>query len=212
MNPPETLPARMFLLAFDPQRHRLTARGELGYLLRAAALADLVLNGHLTDAGGKAAAGAYPGELDPVLFAVWEQVSQVPPRSWRRWVSKDRRRILTAVRDQLVDARVLRLEQTRFLGLFPCTRLVLREPYRARRLGEQVGRAVRGGEPAARVEQHIAALAALASAGQLRVALGGRDRRRFKARIAELGAPVEPIATALRRAIATQRAAAASGG
>ena len=212
MKPPETLPARMFLLAFDPQRNRLTARGELGYLLRAAALAELVLNGHLTNAGGKACAGAYPGDLDPVLFEVWEQVSQASPRSWRRWVSRGRRGTFAAVRDQLVDARVLRLEPARLLGLIPCTRVVLREPHRARRLGEQVGRAVRGGEAVARVDPGIAALAALASAGQLRVALGGRDRRRFKDRIGELGTPIEPVATALRRAIAAQRAAAASGG
>ncbi|HJQ48026.1 MAG TPA: GPP34 family phosphoprotein [Amycolatopsis sp.] len=212
MKAPDTLPARMFLLAFDPRRNRFTARGELGYLLRAAALAELVLNGHLADADGKARAGKYPGEQDPVLFAVWERVSQDSPRSWRRWVSVDRRGIFAAVRDQLVEARVVRSERVRLLGLIPYTRLTLREPHRARRLQEEVARAVRGGEPAARLEPGLAALAALASAGQLRVVLGGRDRRRFKARVAELGAPIEPIPKALQRAIASQRAAAASSG
>jgi len=202
----------MFLLAFDPQRGKLTARGELAHMVRAAALADLVLNGHLTDEGGKPAAGGYPGQLDPVLMQVWEQISQASPKSWRRWIGKDRRRTYLSVRDQLAEARVLKLERRRIAGLIPYTRVVLRETGTARRLNERVGRAVRGSEPAYRVDPETAALAALASAAQLRVALSGKDRRRFKDRIRRLGERIEPISTALRKTISAQRAAAASGG
>jgi hypothetical protein len=212
MKPPESLPAQAFLLSFHPQRRRLTARHELGYLLRAAALADLVLCGRLVDESGKARAVGAATDLDPVLHQVWEQVAAAGPRSWRRWISGDRRRIFAAVRDQLADARVVKLEQTRVLGLFPHTRITLRETPGARRLGEQVGRAIRGGQPVSRVDRDLAALAALAAAAQLRVVLGRRDRRRFQARLGELGAPIEPIAKALRRAIAAKRAAAASSG
>jgi hypothetical protein len=212
MKPPESLPAQAFLLAFHPQRRRLTARTELGYLLRAAALADLVLCGHLVDESGKARAVGTVASLDPVLQEVWEQVAAAEPRSWRRWITSDRRRTFAAVRDQLADTRVVTLEQQRFLGLFPHTRITLRETPGARRIRDQVGRAIRGGQPVSRVDRDLAALAALAAAAQLRVVLGGRERRQFQARLGELGAPIEPIAKALRRAIAAKRAAAASGG
>ncbi|NKQ52186.1 GPP34 family phosphoprotein [Amycolatopsis sp. K13G38] len=212
MKAPETLPAQMFLLAFDPQCGKLTARGELGYLLRAATLADLVLNGHLGDERGKPIAGGYPGQLDPVLMDVWELVSQSGPKSWRRWICKGRRQTYLAVRNQLAEAHVVKLERKRALGLIPYTRIALRETASARRIHERVGRAVRGSEPAYRVEPDVAALAALASAGQLRVALSGRDRRRYGDRIGKLGERIEPIARALHRAISSQRAAAAAGG
>ncbi len=47
MELPESLPARLYLLAYDRRRQRLTARPQLGFLLRAAAMADLELGGHV---------------------------------------------------------------------------------------------------------------------------------------------------------------------
>jgi hypothetical protein len=38
---PEPRPPRLYLLAYDKRRQRLAARTQLGYVLRAAALADL---------------------------------------------------------------------------------------------------------------------------------------------------------------------------
>lgn len=211
MNPPDSMPAKMMLLAFDLRRQRLTARDDLGYLVRAAALAELVLNGQLRDEGGKVAvAGRAPA--DPVLSGLWEEIAAASPRSWRRWLGQDRKQTFRAVRDQLAEARVVKLEQARFAGLFPYTRMTLRESRQARRVAEQVSHAIRGGQPAARVDRDVAALAALASAGQLRVVLGTRDRRQFKARLTQFATPVEPVAKALHRAITAKRAAAASGG
>ncbi|HVV14775.1 GOLPH3/VPS74 family protein [Amycolatopsis sp.] len=211
MKQPETLPATMYLLAFDPRRGKLTARGELGLLLRAAALADLVLNGQLKDDAGKAAV-AGPAPADPVLRAVFEEISQAPPRSWRRWVSRNERGIVPAVRDQLAEARVIRTERVRVLGLLPHTRVTVRDTRAARQVAEQVGRAIRGGQSAERVEGPVAALAALAGAGQLRVVAGARDRRQYRARLQELGSAIEPVPAALRRAVTTKHAAVASGG
>lgn len=212
MNPPESLPAKLFLLAFDSRRGRLTARDELGYLLRAAALAELVLNGRLRDEGGKAVAGDRVPGGDPVLDELWAEVEAGGARSWRRLVERDRKRTFRAVRDQLAGARVVQLEDARFLGLFPYTRVVLRDSRYARRIAEQVGRAIRGGQPQDRVPQDAAVLAALAAAGQLKVVLGGRDRRQFKDRLDRFAEPVQPIAKALRRALTAKRAAVASSG
>ncbi|GAB2971045.1 GPP34 family phosphoprotein [Amycolatopsis acidiphila] len=212
MNPLETLPAKMFLLAFDPRRGRLTARNELGYLLRAAALAELVLNGQLRDEDGKAVAvGRAPGG-DPVLDALWYDLEGGGPRSWRRLVERERKQAFHAVRDQLADARVIKLADARFLGLFPHTRVVLRDTRSARQVADQVGRAIRGGQAQGQVERDTAALAALAAAGQLKTVLGARDRRHFKARLDRFAEPVAPVTKALRRAVTARRAAIASGG
>ncbi|TDO68297.1 Golgi phosphoprotein 3 GPP34 [Kribbella sp. VKM Ac-2571] len=51
---PDSLAARVFLLAYDPERGRLTARSKLGKVLRAAVLIDLQLNGNIEDDGGRA--------------------------------------------------------------------------------------------------------------------------------------------------------------
>ncbi|MFD0662289.1 GPP34 family phosphoprotein [Thermocatellispora tengchongensis] len=50
----ESLARSAFLLAFDLRKGKLTQRGGLGYLLRAATLAELLLAGNLEDDSGKA--------------------------------------------------------------------------------------------------------------------------------------------------------------
>ena len=207
----ESLPVRMFLLAFHPQKGKLTARDELGHLLRAAVLAELVLTGRLRDDGGKAVvAGEVPS--DPVLASVWREVSESSPRSWGRWVGRGRKEVFAAVRDQLAQARTIRVERARWLGLVPYTRITLRDTREARRVAEQVRRALGGTQALSRVDGESGALAALAAAGQLRVAVSPAERRRNKARLERLGEPVAPVVKALRKAITTKRAAAASSG
>jgi hypothetical protein len=49
------------------------------------------------------------------------------------------------------------------------------------------------------VDPDIAALAGLAAAARLRVVLAVGDRRRFRARLAELSRPVDSVSAALRR-------------
>ncbi len=87
--PPDSLAAQLFLLAVDPGRRRLTGRGELGYVLRAAALVELQLSGHLVDDGGRPSASGGPPVPDPLLDAVLRQVAADPRRRWRYWVRKD---------------------------------------------------------------------------------------------------------------------------
>ncbi|WP_431875999.1 GOLPH3/VPS74 family protein [Amycolatopsis sacchari] len=211
MNPPESLPARMFLLAFHPEKHRLTARKDLGHLLRAAALAELVLSGRLRDADGKPEATGAPPR-DPVLAAVWGQIAESAPKSWGRWISRGRKEIFGAVRDELAAARVISVERARVLGVVPYTRITLRDRPRAKRQAELVRRAVRGSQAPSRVDGEVAALTALAAAGQLRVVVPGRDRRQYRDRLEALSAPITPVTKALRRAIRAQHAAQSSGG
>ncbi|MFL6056949.1 MAG: GPP34 family phosphoprotein, partial [Actinoallomurus sp.] len=54
MSLPRSLPARLYLLAYDLDKERMTSRTQLGLVLRAAALADLYLDRRLADEDGKA--------------------------------------------------------------------------------------------------------------------------------------------------------------
>ena len=93
MQLPESLPARLFLLALNPTRQRLTAAQHLGYLLRAAALTDLELRGLISDESGKVRVGTQLRAGDPVLDAMLAEIAGDRPRSWRSWVQRRHRAI-----------------------------------------------------------------------------------------------------------------------
>ncbi|GAA2214640.1 hypothetical protein GCM10009850_101050 [Nonomuraea monospora] len=209
----ETLTRSAFLLAFDLRKERLTNRGELGYVLRAAAMSELLLEGSLADEAGKARAVREPADAGTgsLRAIVWEQISGSPPRSWRRWVAKDPAKAVRAVRDELAADRLIRVERHRVL-FFPVERIVPRKAYLSRRLAERVGRAIRGGQPVGRVDQDVRVLAALAAAAGAKAILGRGEARRYRHRIEQLAAPVEPIATALRKSLESRRQSGAAGG
>ncbi|MFI7129630.1 GPP34 family phosphoprotein [Nonomuraea sp. NPDC050153] len=203
-------PRSAFLLAFDVRRERPAGRRELGYLLRAAALAELMLSGSLADESGKARAVTAPASPGPLQAAVWEQISGSPPRSWRSWIRKERSQAYRLVRDELEAARLVRVERHRVL-LFPVERVTPRKPYLSRRLAEQVARAVHGGRPVGRLSQDVRVLAALAAATRLKTVLPAREWRRHRRRVEELSAPIEPITTALRKNVEAAANASAAG-
>ncbi|MFG6200255.1 GPP34 family phosphoprotein [Nonomuraea sp. JJY05] len=209
MKQDESLTRSAFLLAFDLRKEKLIQRGALGYLLRAAALADLLLAGNLADESGKARAltapAAGPGSLPAV---VWEQISSSPPHPWRWWVEKDSGKALRLVRDELAAARMISVGRRRIL-LFPVERITPRKAYLSRRLAERVGRAIRGGRPVGRLDEDVRVLAALATAAGLRTVVPSwRETRLRRDRIQQLSAPVEPIATALHKIIEARAGAA----
>ncbi|GAA1723576.1 GPP34 family phosphoprotein [Nonomuraea bangladeshensis] len=210
MKQSESLTRSAFLLAFDLRKDRLTERGALGYLLRAAALAELLLAGNLADESGKArpltAPAVEPGSLPAV---VWEQIANSPPRSWRRWVQKDHGKAVGVVRDELAAARLISVERRRVL-LFRVERITPRKAYVSRRLIERVGGAIRGGRPVGRLDDDVRVLAALATAARLSTVVASRRETRLD-RIQQLSAPVEPIATALRKSVEAARAAYSAG-
>src|SRR5690349_4020561 len=105
MDLPESLPDRLFLLAINPTRRRLTGLTQLGYLLRAGALADLQLRGLITDEAGKVQVGTQLRVNDPVLDAMLAEIAGDRPRSWRAWVQRRQRAIRAEVRGQLEGQR-----------------------------------------------------------------------------------------------------------
>ena len=205
MQRPDSLPAQLFLLAVDPHRQRLTARGEIGYLLRAAALVDLQLADHLVDDGGRPRASGNSQIPDPVLEAVLHQVAADPRRRWRYWLRKDAHRMVRAVREQLVADRRIVLERYRILGLIPAQRIVVLDPLVRDRIVGAVDAALSDAWP---VGERTAALVALAAAAELRIVLPRTRRRENRARIAELTERAGPLPPLLRGVLRDLRAAA----
>jgi len=205
---PDTLPARLYLLAYDARRGRLTARSKLAYLIRAAALVDLQLRGHLADEKGRprAATAASP-VLDPVLESVLAEITVGKSRRWQRWVASNSRQTLRAVRDQLVTEKWIRIETRRLLGLIPLTTVTVRDPRVLTRLVTLIRVALSPARPSSQVQPRDAALVALAAAAELPTALTRQQRREHRTRIAELADRTGPAVRALSHAYAADAAA-----
>ncbi|GAA1216647.1 GPP34 family phosphoprotein [Kitasatospora nipponensis] len=209
MDLPAALPGRLFLLAFDPARGRLTDRRNLELLLRAAALTDLLQRGLLEDVNGRpTAVGSPPAGLDPVLAGILQQITESRARSWKSWIGA-RRRTTTAVRDQLAAGGWIRLEERQLLGLFSTVRITEHDGRSRKALAAAVSTALRG--PLTRVEPADAALVALADAAQLTAVLPRRTRREHRERISTLATFCGPLPRALRQAITARDTAAATG-
>jgi hypothetical protein len=205
---PDSLPARMYLLAYDLRKHRLAVTGSrLGYVLRAAALTELYLDGRLTEER-KRPKPCTPGD-DP--YGVVAQISASKPRSWQHWVRKDSKVMLRTVQDELARAGYIRVRRRKVLGLFPVDEITVKDPRVVKQLWGGASSALHG-RPVAHVNSYDAATVALAAAGELKTVLPGRDRRRHKKRIEQLTARSGPAAPAVRKVLAAQRAMAASGG
>jgi hypothetical protein len=206
MTVPDSLAQRIFLLAHDPDKGRVRVGTNLGAMVRAAALADLYLNGHISDERGRATAAARPPCADPVLATVLDEIAGSRPRKWQSWVDRRQRQTVTAVRTQLGDGGWVRLEPYKILGLFPSTRVALRDPRVRKDLLGRVRAALK--EPISRVDPADATLVAIVAAGELNLVLDRRARRDAKRRIQELTDLSGPIGPALRKAIEAAAAAA----
>ncbi|MEV0588627.1 GPP34 family phosphoprotein [Nonomuraea sp. NPDC050310] len=208
--PGESLAESVFLLAFDVRKQRLAGLSDLGYVVRAAVLAEFLLNGNVADEGGKVRPLTPPVAPTALEAAVWEQLSASPPRSWSRWINKNATLAYRLVRDELVAARLVHVEHRRIL-FFPVQRVTPRRPYVSRRLAERVTSAARGGQPVGRLPQELRALAALAAAAKMTTVLSQREWRQYRKRTDELSAPIEPITTALRKTLASHHSSDAAG-
>jgi hypothetical protein len=207
MSLPESLPTLMYLLAFDADKNRLTARSQLGLVLRAAALAELYLTERLTDTHGRAeaASGARPTG-DPVLDDLMAQIAAHRPRAWHRWIGRQERATVRAVREQLEADRHLKIERR--------TLLPDRVEPRDRRAVKQYAETVRGAlrRSPARTDPRTAAVLALAARGEVRTLVSRRECREYGRKLDELAVYTGPVADALRKAVRMKRAAAASAG
>jgi hypothetical protein len=205
--PPDTLPAKLYLLAWDPDRQRLSHRDDLGYLLRGAILTDLSLRGCVRDDDGHVRASGTKRTGDRVLDDMLREISDDRPRGWGAWVRRRAGATLVAVEDQLVASGVVAVDVRRVLGLFPRRRATVTEPVALR---AAVRDAALGDRPVSSLSEADAALVALVVAGDLRTVLSRRERKDNAERIAACTERSGKAAPALRRVLTSVKAARAS--
>jgi hypothetical protein len=204
MNLPDTLPARLYLLAYDTDKNRLTSKTQLGLVVRAAALADLYLDRRLTDDGGQARVVDTGPTGDPVLDEILADLAAVGPRSWNRLIGRHEGRAARPVRDQLETAGWLKVERH---AIMP-DKVELREGHKVKKYAGDVKMALQ--RPAAGAEPRTAAALALAAYGELGTVLSRGERREHKKRLIEFADRTGPVADALKKALHSKRAVMAS--
>jgi len=206
MQLPDTLPAQVYLLAYNKERQRITGTMWLGQILGGAALTDLWLSGHLVDRDGVAhPAGAAAVPADPALRLVWERVSAAPPRRWVRWIGQ--RHLGQAVRDQLASDGVLRVVPKEHW--WRRDRVIVRDTRILTSLHQRVTGALRGPVPVERLDPRDAALVALVVAGEMGAAIPRAQRRAYRRRATEIVTRGGPPVAALRKAVQQARSASA---
>lgn len=207
---PKTLPEQIFLLACDLHRHR-ARRGDMAVAVRGAVIAELSLRDCLVEEDGTVRASSTRRTGNAVLDNTLHTMSEQRPRSWRGWIRRDTWQTTCAVQRQLARDGLITVEPERILGLFPNSRVTVRDPGQVLALRDAVRAIVHGDQP---VPDRSASLVALVSAGEVRSLLSRKDRRTNAARIAELSEQGSRAVPALRRVLRQIKAArvAAYGG
>jgi hypothetical protein len=207
---PETAAGRAYLLCFDPQRARLAGQWQRGYLLRTAALADLIGRGHLADVDGKPhLTGRTPGPRDAALRAVWEDLSDRPPGSWGAAITRRPGPLDTALRDQLAADGYIRI--TRPPSRFRRARIELRDPRVRGRLSAALRTALRGPEPVDRIDPRDRTVLVVLALGEIRHAIPRTAARENNRRITTAVEASAPLGGALKHVLRNARAQMAGG-
>lgn len=207
MDMPTSLTSRLYLLAHDPARQRLTSCQRIGLTLRAAALAELYLGGQLTDDNGRPKATGTPVS-DPVLADLLRHIAGAKPMAWYRWIGKNERHFRRQVRDHLAHERIIRVESHRVLGIFPRERIIVREGRLANQLRRTVTQTLRDSARVdSRSERRDATMAALVAAARLRQVIDRKHARDRKHRLRQLSEAAGPVIAALHKAIQLKQAA-----
>jgi Golgi phosphoprotein 3 GPP34 len=205
MTLPESLPARLYLLAYDTKKNRVTAQAQLGLVMWAAALTDLYLAGRVTDENGKArVTGDRSPTGDSLLDQVLQQLAEHRPRSWQGWIGS-RRPAVRTVRTQLEDGLCIRVKHRTILP----DRVELRDRPAVERYADEVRTELRG--PSSRTEPRTAAVLALAARGEMTNVISRSERRELRERLDELAVYTGPIADSLGKAWRARKAQMASG-
>lgn len=193
--------ARLFLLAYDSERSRLTARAKLGKVLRAAALVELQLGGNVIDDGGRVRVTNGVVPADPVAAQVLEELRAVGPRRWRYWIDRRGGATVRRVRDELERDHLIKVEPHRVLGIFPADRITLRHPLVRRQLLQSARDTLRPSRLVSRVDLRDASVVVLAATADLRTVLTKEQRTRHKDRLAQLAIRVGPAVPALKKSL-----------
>ncbi|MFD9124981.1 GPP34 family phosphoprotein [Kitasatospora sp. NPDC059571] len=195
-----------YLMAFDTRAQVLQDRTRAGYLVRAAALAELARRGVCVEdgAGRVQVVPAGPGGPagDRVLDALLAEVGE-RPRSWKAWIRRGRDDTLEAVEERLTVLGVVTMADRDPHGpVTPFRAVAMADPREALDLQVRVAELVRGAAPVGGASFDDAVLAALAAHGHLRLVLSRRDRRTHAGRVTAFTGRLAERAPGLARAVA----------
>lgn len=183
MNAPASLPAQIYLLHCLPGQQRIAEDERLPYLLRAAALVDLLLHGRIADQEGTVRVVSEERLGDPLLDDLLREIARSQPKKWVRWVGRPGR-TKQAVRDALEAGRWIRIEPSNPLPIVSTKHVKVRDERVVKRLTEQVSHALTA--PLAEVGEREAALAVLVAAGEVDQVLPREERHKHQDRLARL--------------------------
>ncbi|MCK9900439.1 GPP34 family phosphoprotein [Frankia sp. Cpl3] len=213
-DPLTSLPARLYLLAYNLEKDQLYPNRRLGRALRAAALVELETDGWLVDDEGRVRVAAAPpggrvagagptprggsGRADPLVAAVYRQVEGAPvARSWADWIGHEHRAAVVETRDDLEAAGWIRVARGRALGVFPTSAVVLLPRAEVRAVNRAAGPVLRGEVAPADADPDLARLVALAAAGDVITLVSAGQRRAFAGQLGALTALAGHAARAL---------------
>ncbi|GAA2747149.1 hypothetical protein GCM10010440_41820 [Kitasatospora cinereorecta] len=192
-----------YLLAFDTRAQSLQDRTRAGYLLRAAALADLAHRGAAAEnAAGRVEVASAEPTGDGVLDALLAELAG-RPRTWKSWIRRGREDTLEAAEEQLAALGVMTMPDREPYGpVAPHRTVAMDDPREALDLQVRIAELVRGHAPVAAASFADATLAALAAHGHLRLVLSRQDRKAHAERITALTDRLADHAPGLARAVA----------
>ncbi|WP_210587868.1 GPP34 family phosphoprotein [Streptomyces sp. GESEQ-35] len=202
-----SLPARLYLLAWDTTRNEVTGAAHLPYVVRAGALTELAQRGLLTDVDGIATPVDMDSRTgDAVLDGLLELVRESRPHRWRSWVKLHARVTLDAVREKLAADGYLAVMKKRVLGVFPSVEYGVERAAVVEALREEARQVLEGPVPVAEVSDRDAAVVTLAVAGGLRMLVPRKERSRHEERVEALTERSGAAAPGLRTVVREVRA------
>ncbi|MEU5317407.1 GPP34 family phosphoprotein [Streptomyces sp. NPDC021056] len=192
-----SLPARLYLLAWDTTRNELAGTP---HLVRAGALTELAQRGLLVDDDGIATPVDMDSRTgDAVLDGLLELVRESRPHRWRGWVPLHARVTAEAVREQLAAEGYLRADKRRALGLFPTVEYALERVAVVDALREEAREVLEGPVRPADVSERDAAVVVLAAAAGVSALVARKERGQYQERLADLGERSGTAAPGLRK-------------
>ncbi|GAB3152852.1 hypothetical protein GCM10027258_54580 [Amycolatopsis stemonae] len=198
---PTAVHYRAYLLAYDVEKEDLYDRTRTAFLTRAGVLTELALRGNIADEDGDAVLVKADPTGDPVLDKLLAQIGN-EKRSWKSWIRHDYKETLDDIEEQLVEQKLLTVEEKKVLGVVPKTHVTVTDPAIAKALQEHAVEVLHGSTPAAEIGADDAALVALAAAGTVPSVVTRKESKgEYKDRIEELTDRVGEVAPGLEKAL-----------
>jgi hypothetical protein len=169
MNTTQTLPAATYLLAYDTTKKDLAKKAWLEYLIRGAALGELILGGHLSGDARRAQAVQAGKPADPMLSRVLDDVVQSDRPSWKHLLHTHARETLASVEQQLTRDSAI--------SIGPGGSVAAADPAAVESLQDAARTALTGRHDPDGLSEREAALAALAAIVPLPTVLSRKEQR-----------------------------------